>query len=94
MDITVSIIQLCLILIIIGLLLSNWEPPIKDQYTFIILSIFGMFLGYILNCGIYWGFVVAGLVFYKNKLIEEFKLVKESLTELKNEKKRKKENEE
>jgi hypothetical protein len=91
MEITVSIIQLGLTLIIIGLLLNNWEPPIKDQYTFIILAIVGMGLGYVLNCGIHWGFIGAGLVFYKGKLVEEFRLVKDSLIDLKNEEKKTKE---
>lgn len=91
MEITVSIIQLGLTLIIIGLLLNNWEPPIKDQYTFIILAIAGMGLGYVLNCGVHWGFIGAGLVFYKGKLVEEFKLVKESLIDLKKEERNTKE---
>lgn len=91
MEITVSVVQLGLILIILGLLLNNWEPPIKDQYTFIILAIAGMALGYILNCGIHWGFIGAGLVFYKGKLVEEFKLVKESLIDLKGQEKKTKE---
>lgn len=82
-EFTVSIIQLGLILIIMGLLLKNWHPPIKEQYVFIILGIVGMGLGYILNCGIHWGFIGAGLVFYKDKLVEEFRLVKESLGNLK-----------
>lgn len=93
MEITVSLIQLGLILIILGLLLTNWEPPIKDQYTFIILALAGMGLGYVLNCGVHWGFIGAGLVFYKGKLVEEFKLVKESLIDLKNEEKKVKEEE-
>ena len=91
MEITVSIIQLGLTLIIIGLLLNNWEPQIKDQYTFIILAIAGMGLGYVLNCGVHWGFIGAGLVFYKGKLVEEFKLVKESLIDLKKEERNTKE---
>lgn len=87
MEITISLIQLGLILIIIGLLLTNWEPPIKDQYTFIMLAIAGMVLGYLLECGVHWGFIGAGLVFYKGKLVEEFRLVKESLIDLKKEEK-------
>lgn len=82
-ELTVNILQLGLILVILGLLLNNWKPPIKDQYVFIILALAGMGLGYVLGCGIYWGFIGAGLVFYKNKLVEELKLVKESLTNLK-----------
>lgn len=76
---SINLLQLGLILIILGLLLTNWKPPIKDQYVFILLAIAGVFLGYILGCGAYWGFIGAGLVFYKGKLVEEFRLVKESL---------------
>lgn len=79
----VAIFQLGTILIILGLLLNSWKPPIKEQYVFIMLGISGMVLGHILGCGLAWGFVWAGLVFYKSKLVEEFKLVKESLTNLK-----------
>ncbi len=80
---TINILQLGLILIILGLLLSNWKPPIKEQYVFILLGISGMVLGCLLECGMSWGFIWAGVVFYKSKLVEEFKLVKESLTNLK-----------
>ena len=79
---TIKVIQLGTILIILGLLLNNWKPPIKEQYVFIILGITGMILGYLLGCGIAWGFIWAGLVFYKSKLVEEFKLIKESLTNI------------
>lgn len=79
---TINILQLGLILIILGLLLSNWKPPIKEQYVFIMLGISGMILGHLLSCGIAWGFIWAGVVFYKAKLVEEFRLVKESLTNL------------
>lgn len=90
-ELTVGLLQLGLILIILGLLLNNWKPPIKDQYVFIILGLAGIGLGYLLGCGIYWGFIGAGLVFYKGKLVEEFKLVKDSLGNL-NEMKNMKEN--
>jgi len=82
MEITVSVIQLGLILIILGLLLNHWEPPIKDQYVFIILALAGVGLGHFLGCGIYWGFIGSGLVFYKGKLVNEFELVKDSLKDL------------
>lgn len=82
MELTIGIIQLGVILIIIGILLNNWKPPIKEQYIFIILGAVGMILGHVLKCGIAWGFILAGLVFYKSKLIEEFKLVKEAISDL------------
>lgn len=81
-ELTVGLLQLGLILIILGLLLNNWKPPIKDQYVFIILGVAGIGLGHLLGCGMYWGFIGAGLVFYKGKLVEEFKLVKDSLGNL------------
>ena len=37
MELTLELIQLGLVLIICGLLLSSWEPPIKSQYKFLIL---------------------------------------------------------
>ena len=83
LEMTVGIFQLGAILIILGLLLSNWKPPIKEQYVFIMLGVSGMVLGYILKCGIAWGFIWAGLVFYKSKLVEEFRLIKESLSNIK-----------
>ena len=82
MEMTVSIFQLGAILIILGLLLNNWKPPIKEQYVFILLGVAGMVLGYLLKCGIAWGFIWAGLVLYKSKMVEEFKLLKESLTNI------------
>lgn len=82
MEMTVSIFQLGAILIILGLLLNNWKPPIKEQYVFILLGVAGMVLGYLLKCGIAWGFIWAGLVFYKSKMVEEFKLLRESLTNI------------
>lgn len=83
LEMTVGIFQLGAILTILGLLLNNWKPPIKEQYVFIMLGVAGMILGYVLKCGIAWGFIWAGLVFYKGKLVEEFKLVKESLSNIK-----------
>ncbi len=94
MELTFTLIQLGLILIIIGLLLRNWEPPIKEQYTFIILGIVGMTLGYLLDCGIHWGFIGAGLVFYKDKLVSEAGLVKESFLNLKGNKDKEEDKEE
>ena len=80
---TIKILQLGTILIILGLLLNNWKPPIKEQYVFIMLGFSGMILGYLLGCGLSWGFIWAGLVFYKSKLVEEFRLIKESLSNIK-----------
>lgn len=83
LEMTIGVFQLGAILIILGLLLNNWQPPIKEQYVFIILGIAGMILGHLLKCGIAWGFIWAGLVFYKSKLVEEIRLIKESLSNIK-----------
>lgn len=82
MEITITIIKLGLVLIISGILLNTWQPPIKPQYKFLILSLIGMGLSYLLKTEIIIGFIGAGLVFYKDTLVEEIKLVKESLLKI------------
>ena len=67
---------------ICGLLLNSWEPPIKAQYRFMILAVIGVILGVCLGCGGIYGFIGAGLVFYKDKLVEEMKLVKDSFVDI------------
>lgn len=85
MQMTIQVILLCLVLMVLGLLLKNWKPPIKEQYVFIILAIVGGTLGYFMLVGfegVLWGFVGSGLVFYKDKLVEEAKAVKNSFDTL------------
>lgn len=81
-ELTLELIQLGLVLMICGLLLTNWEPPIKAQYRFMILAIVGVALGILLGCGYIYGFIGAGLIFYKDKLVEEVRLVKESFIDI------------
>lgn len=81
MQLTVQAIMLTGILIVLGLFLKRWQPPIKEQYIFIILSIVGISLGYIMlngfqGCSL--GFLVSGLTYYKDALVQEAKEVKES----------------
>ncbi|MBP3908260.1 MAG: hypothetical protein J6D33_04975 [Turicibacter sp.] len=73
------------ILIVTGLFLNKWEPPIKKQYIALMLLIAGLALGYFMVTNAAYGFLIAGLVFYKNELVAEIKLVKESVLEVKNE---------
>ena len=82
MELTFELIQLGLVLMICGLLLTNWEPPIKAQYRFMILAVIGIILGTFLGCGGIYGFIGAGLVFYKDKLVEEMRLVRESFVDI------------
>ena len=81
-ELTLELLQLGLVLMICGLLLTNWEPPIKAQYRFMILAIVGVILGIWLGCGSVYGFIGAGLIFYKDKLVEEVRLVKESFIDI------------
>lgn len=81
-ELTLELLQLGLVLMICGLLLTNWEPPIKAQYRFMILAVVGVILGIWLGCGSIYGFIGAGLIFYKDKLVEEVRLVKESFIDI------------
>ena len=86
MEMTIDVILLGLVLIVIGLFLKKWEPPIKDQYIFLILSILGSILGFIMLKGFYgvlWGIVYTGLTFYKDELVKEANLVKDSFDNIK-----------
>ncbi|WP_317327013.1 hypothetical protein [Turicibacter sanguinis] len=73
------------ILIVIGLFLNKWEPPIKKQYVALMLLVTGLVLGYFMVTNAAYGFLIAGLVFYKGELVSEIKLVKESALDVENE---------
>ncbi len=74
------------ILIVVGLFLKKWEPPIKKQYVALSLLAIGLILGHLMVNYAAYGFLTAGLVFYKDELVEEVKLVKESVIAVKKEK--------
>lgn len=74
------------ILIVVGLFLKKWEPPIKKQYVALSLLAIGLILGHFMVNYAAYGFLMAGLVFYKDELVEEVKLVKESVIAVKKEK--------
>ena len=71
------------ILIVVGLFLKKWEPPIKKQYVALSLLAIGLILGHLMVNYAAYGFLMAGLVFYKDELVEEVKLVKESVIAVK-----------
>lgn len=73
------------LLIVIGLFLKNWEPPIKKQYIALILLPVGTILGYMMVQNPSYGFLIAGLVFYKDELVNEVRDVKDSFVEVKKE---------
>ena len=72
--------------IVAGLFLKKWEPPIKKQYVALSLLAIGLILGHLMVNYAAYGFLMAGLVFYKDELVEEVKLVKESVIAVKKEK--------
>lgn len=74
------------ILIVVGLFLKKWEPPIKKQYVALSLLAIGLILGHLMVNYAAYGFLMAGLVFYKDELVKEVKLVKESVIAVKKEK--------
>ncbi len=74
------------VLIIIGLFLNNWQPPIKKQYIALILLPIGALLGYFELNNFYYGFMIAGLVFYKDELVVEIQKVKQSFNKVKEDK--------
>lgn len=73
-------------LIIVGLFLNNWQPPIKKQFIAMILLPIGALLGYFELDNFYYGFMIAGLVFYKDELVVEIQKVKQSFIKVKNQK--------
>ena len=86
MQITVDVLLLGLVLVVTGLFLRKWEPPIKEQYVFLALATVGSVLGFFMLKGWYgilWGLVYTGLVFYKDELVKEARDVKDSFDSLK-----------
>ena len=72
-----SFITLTCILIVVGLFLKNWQPPIKRQYIAIILLPLGAILGHIMEDSASYGFLLAGFVFYREELITEISVLKD-----------------
>lgn len=87
MQMTIDVLLLGLVLTVLGLFLTKWQPPIKPQFVFILLAVIGMVLGwYMLNgfYGLLWGWVYTGLVFYKNDLVDAIHQIKSAFFSIKN----------
>ncbi|WP_194190347.1 hypothetical protein [Clostridium chrysemydis] len=83
MEITFEYIVLTLALVISGLWLEKYEPPIKRQWIATILLIVGSISAHsYIDNGIY-GFLIAGLVYYKQDLVAEVKEVLQSYKDIK-----------
>ena len=74
------------ILILVSLFLNNYEPPIKRQNIALIVMAFGLVLGWFMVHNAAYGFLIAGLVFFKDEFINETSLVSASFKKLRKEK--------
>lgn len=77
-----NFLVLTVMLIILGLLLRNWQPPIKHQYIVILLLSIGSLLGNYMIDSWTWGFCIGGLIYYKDLLVTDFNLVASSFKQL------------
>lgn len=70
---------MCLILVVISVFLNNFVPPIQLQYRFIVLAICALGLAHYLppnDTSAYgYAFVIAGVVCYKDVLLDEIRLI-------------------
>ena len=74
------------ILILVSLFLNNYEPPIKRQNIALIVMAFGLILGWFMVKNLAYGFLIAGLVFFKDEFINETSLVSASFNKLRKKK--------
>lgn len=73
------------LLIVLSVYLTRWEPPIKKQYIAMILFIVGAVLSYFMVSNWAYGVLIAGLVYYKEELVEEVKMIKNSFNGIRDE---------
>ena len=76
-------LELTGVLIVISLFLNNYEPPIKRQNIALIVMAFGLTLGWLMVENLGYGFLIAGLVFFKDELINEASLISQCITKFK-----------
>ena len=76
-------LELTGVLIVISLFLDSYEPPIKRQNIALIVMAFGLILGWTMVKNLGYGFLIAGLVFFKDELINEASLISQCITKFK-----------
>ena len=76
-------LELTGVLIVISLFLNSYEPPIKRQNIALIVMAFGLILGWLMVENLGYGFLIAGLVFFKDELINEASLISQCITKFK-----------
>lgn len=73
------------LLIVLSVYLTRWEPPIKKQYIALVLFISGALLSFFMVNNWAYGVLIAGLVYYKEELVNEVKVIKNSFNGVKDE---------
>ena len=76
-------LELTGVLIVISLFLNSYEPPIKRQNIALIVMASGLALGWLMVENLGYGFLIAGLVFFKDELINEASLISQCITKFK-----------
>ena len=70
---------LTIVLIVLSVFLDKFVPPLLLQWRFIIVAITGMTIAYLMPPNdwqaLMYGFSIAGLVVYKNVLVNEIRMV-------------------
>lgn len=73
------------LLIVLSVYLSRWEPPIKKQYIALVLFISGALLSFFMVSNWAYGVLIAGLVYYKEELVNEVRIIRNSFNGIKDE---------
>ena len=76
-------LELTGVLIVISWFLNSYEPPIKRQNIALIVMAFGLTLGWLMVENLGYGFLIAGLVFFKDELVSEASLISQCITKFK-----------
>lgn len=65
-------------LVLLSLWLTNYQPPLKKQWVALILMLVGCIVGHFILNNWGYGFLISGLVYYKDALAVEIASVLES----------------
>lgn len=70
---------LTLALVVLSTFLNRFVPPMKEQWRFLAVASVGMIIAYLMPPNdweaLLYGFIIAGLVVYKEILMDELRLV-------------------
>ena len=78
----VEYISFTLMMIIIYLILKNWEPPIKKQYIIILLLTTSSFIAYFRGLNVSYAFAISGTIYYKREIVDEVIAIKNNLLDM------------